>query len=323
MTLSLSRHALGALAASLPAAAWAETFPTQPVRLVMPFAPGNATDITARVVAPRMSETLGQPVVIDNRSGASGVVGSESVARATPDGHIVVMGTIASHCVAPLLMRTPPYSVLDDFAPVMLFVSLPNMLAVHPSVPAHSVDELVAHARRTPGGLDYGSVSNGSSSHLAGEMLRARTGAPLNHIPYRDAAQAITALLAGQIPMLFYSVAGVLPHIREGRLRALAVASASCNPEAPAVPTMLEAGLPDFVVEPWIGMFAPARTPTAAIQRLHDAGKRAIATPIIASQLKAQGFELGGQDPGAFRNFIAQETTRWSDVIRSAGVTQG
>jgi tripartite-type tricarboxylate transporter receptor subunit TctC len=323
MTLSLSRRALGALVAGLPAAAWAETFPTQPIRLVVPFAPGNATDITARVVAPRMSETLGQSVVIDNRSGASGVVGSESVARATPDGHTVVMGTIASHCVAPLLMRTPPYSVLDAFAPVMLFVSLPNMLAVHPSVPAQSVDELVAHAKRTPGGLDYGSVGNGSSSHLAGEMLRARTGAPLNHIPYRDAAQAVTALLAGQIPMLFYAVAGVLPHIRDGRLRALAVASAGRNPEAPTVPTMLEAGVPDFVVEPWIGMFAPARTPAAAIQRLHDAGKRAIATPAVASQLKSQGFELGGQDPGAFRNFIAQETARWSDVIRSAGVTQG
>ena len=323
MTMVLSRRALGALAAAAPTAAVAQAFPTQPLRLVVPFAPGNATDISARVIAPSMSETLGQPIVIDNRSGAAGILGSEHVARSAPDGHTLVMGTIASHCIAPMLMRSPPYDVLRNFAPVMSCVSLPNILAVHPSVPARTVEELVAHARRVPGGLDYGSVGNGSSSHLAGELLRMRTGAPLNHIPYRDAAQAITALLAGQIPMLFYGTAGVLPHMRAGRLRALAVASAARHPEAPDVPTMQEAGQSDFVVEPWIGMFAPARTPAPVVRRLYEAGKQAISTPAVANQLKVQGFEVSGQDPEAFRAFIAREIARWSEVVRVANVSQG
>ena len=323
MTMVLSRRAFGTLAAALPTAAIAQAFPTQTIRLVVPFAPGNATDIAARVVAPSMSENLGQTVMIDNRSGAAGVLGSEHVARSSPDGHTLVMGTIASHCIAPMLMRSPPYDVLKDFAPVMHFVSLSNILAVHPSVPARTVDELIAHAKTTRGGLDYGSVGNGSSSHLAGELLRMRTGAPLNHIPYRDAAQAITALLAGQIPMLFYGTAGVLPHLRAGRLRGLAIASAARNPEAPDVPTMLEAGYSDFVVEPWIGMFAPAQTPAPVLRRLYDAGKQAVEKPALAAQLKAQGFEISGQDPDAFRAFIGRETARWSEVVRVANVSQG
>lgn len=323
MTPVFTRRALGALACALPAAAHAQGFPSQPIRLVVPFAPGNATDIAARVIAPRMSETLGQSVVIDNRSGAAGIVGSEFVMRAAPDGHTLVMGTIASHCIAPLLMRTPPYQVLSDFAPVLNVVSLPNILVVHPSVPARNLAELVEHARRASGGLDYGSVGNGSSSHLAGEMLRVRTGITLNHVPYRDAAQAITGILAGQVPMLFYGVAGVLPHIRSGRLRAIAVASAERNPEAPEIPTMIESGQRDFIVEPWIGMFAPARTPAAAVQRIADAGKGALDQPAIAAQLKSQGFDIAGQGPDQFRRFIEQETTRWSEVVRAAGVTQG
>lgn len=323
MSMVLSRRAFGTLAAALPTAAIAQAFPTQTIRLVVPFAPGNATDIAARVVSPPMSENIGQTIVIDNKSGASGVLGSENVARSAPDGHTLVMGTIASHCIAPMLMRSPPYDVLRDFAPVIQFVSLPNILAVHPSVPVRTVDELVAYAKRTQGGLDYGSVGNGSSSHLAGELLRMRTGAPLNHIPYRDAAQAITALLAGQIPMLFYGVAGVLPHMRAGRLRALAVASAARNPEAPDVPTMQEAGQSDFVVEPWIGMFAPAQTPAPIVRRLYESGKQAISAPAVATQLKAQGFDISGQDPDAFRSFIARETARWSEVVRAANVSQG
>jgi tripartite-type tricarboxylate transporter receptor subunit TctC len=204
----------------------------------------------------------------------------------------------------------------------MQFVSLPNILVVHPSLPVHTVRELIDYANEK-GGLDFGSIGNGSSSHLTGELLRIKSGAPLNHIPYRDAAQAITALLAGEVPMLFYAAASVLPHLQSGRLRALAVASATRSPQAPDVPTMEEAGQPDLTREPWIGMFAPAQTPPAIVQRLYEAGSRAISQPEVAAKLREQGFAVTPRDPDAFRAFVADEIAQWSEVIRDANIPKG
>lgn len=316
------RRALASLAALPllhPLAGRAQAFPSQPIRMVVPYAAGNSTDILTRLMAPRMSRSLGQPVVVENRSGATGTVGSDFVAKSTPDGHTLVMGSIASHAIVPSMLRQPPYDILRDFTPVVLAASLPNLLVVHPSVPARNLAEFVAYTKSQPDGVNYASVGNGSSSHLAGELLRVKTGAKLNHVPYRDAAQAMTGVLAGQIPMLVYGVPGVLPHVREGRMRALALLSAERLPELPDVPTAGEQGLGDFIVEPWIGLFGPARLPPPVAERLFAAAKEALEAQEVKPQLAAQGLRPSVLGPTEFRGFVAREIPRWAEVIQASG----
>lgn len=299
----------------------AQAFPSQPIRMVVPYAAGNATDILSRLLAPAMAQALGQPVVVENRSGATGIVGSDFVAKSVPDGHTLVMGSIASHAIVPSLVRTAPYDVLRDFTPIMLAASLPNVLVVHPSVPARNLAEFVAYTKSQPGGVNYASVGNGSSSHLAGELLRVKTGAQLNHVPYRDAAQALTGVLAGQVPMLVYGVTGVLPHLRDGRMRALALLSQSRVPELPDVPTAGDQGLGDFIVEPWIGLFGPARLPAPIAQRIFAAARAALDAPEVKPSLAAQGLRPSGLGPEEFRAFVAREIPRWVEVIQASGAT--
>jgi tripartite-type tricarboxylate transporter receptor subunit TctC len=299
----------------------AQAFPSQPIRMVVPYAAGNATDILTRLMAPSMTQSLGQPVVVENRSGATGIVGSELVAKSAPDGHTLVMGSIASHAIVPSLVRNAPYDVLRDFTPIMLAASLPNVLVVHPSVPARTLAEFVAYTKTQSGSVNYASVGNGSSSHLAGELLRVKTGAHLNHVPYRDAAQAMTGVLAGQVPMLVYGVTGVLPHLREGRMRALALLSESRVPELPDVPTAGEQGLGDFIVEPWIGLFGPARLPPAIAQRIFAAARGSLDAPEVKPALPAQGLRPIGLGPDEFRAFVAREIPRWAEVIQASGAT--
>lgn len=318
----LRRRALAALSLGLAAgAARAQT--GQPLRLVVGTLPGSATDILARLIAPPMGASLGQNVVVDNRSGASGVVAAEQLTRLPPDGQTVMLGTIASHAIGPLLMRPRPYDAVADFSHVSLVATQANLLLVHPGVAAASLADLVALAKRTPGGLDYGSVGNGSSSHLAMEMLRARTGAPFNHIPYRDAAQALTALVAGQVPVLVYGVAGALPHLQADRARALAVLSAQRHDELPQIPTGTEAGFPDFIVEVWMGLFGPPGLSEPVVSRLHAAVRAALADPAVAPRLKALGIDARGLNPGETRDFVRRETARWEEVIRASGAAQG
>jgi tripartite-type tricarboxylate transporter receptor subunit TctC len=318
----LGRRALAALPLALGAAGVsAQT--GQPLRLVVGTLPGSATDILARLISPAMGASLNQPVVVDNRSGASGVVAAEQLTRLPPDGQVVMLGTIASHAIGPLLMRPRPYDAVADFSHISLVATQANLLMVHPGVAATSLGELVALAKRTPGGLDYGSVGNGSSSHLAMEMLRARSGAPFNHIPYRDAAQALTALVAGQVPVLVYGVAGALPHLQTDRARALAVLSAQRHEELPRIPTAIEAGFVDFIVEVWMGLFGPAGLPEPVVGRLHAAVRAALADPALAPRLKAQGIAARGLPPGETRAFVQRETARWEEVIRASGAAQG
>ena len=322
---SIRRRALPALAGSIAVsfAAKAQSFPSQPIRLVVGTLPGSATDILARLIAPSMSEHLGQPVVVDNRSGASGVVAAEQLTRLPPDGHVVMMGTIASHAIGPLLMRPPPYDAVSSFSHISLVATQANLLIVHPASSIRTMDDLIAQARSKPGGLEYASVGNGSSSHLAIEMLRARTGAPFNHVPYRDAAQALTALISGQVPVLVYGVAGALPHVRANRARAIAVLSPERHPELPDVPTAIEGGQPDFVVEVWMGLFGPAGMPAPVIERINAAVRSALSDPGIGPRLASQGISAQGLSPAQTEAFVARETARWGEVIRASGATQG
>ena len=315
------RLALGGLAlAALPRAAAAQpAYPNRPIRLIVPFGAGTSTDIMTRLVAPHMSQTLGQPVVIENRPGAGGTVGSDAVAKSPPDGHTLCMGSIASHSVNMSLMPAIPYDVLRDFTPISLVTNAPNLLVVHPGVPARTLPEFLAWAR-TQRAVSYASAGNGTSSHLAGELLRLRTGLPFEHVPYRSGAQAMTDVVAGHVPMTIYQVTAVLPFVRDGTLRALAATSARRLEWTPDVPTVMEQGVPDFDVSAWHGLFAPARLPEPVRDRIFAALRSALDAPDTRPKLLEQGLEPVGMAPTEFRTYLAADIAKWREVVRIAGV---
>ena len=315
------RSALGLLAALGVRAAHAQgEYPTRPIRIVVPFGAGTSTDIMTRLVAPKMGEILGQPIVVENRPGAGGVVGSEAVAKSPPDGYTLCMGSIASHSVNVSLMPRLPYDVLRDFAPVSLVTNAPNLLVVGPQVPARSLQEFLAWARQQRGGASYASAGNGTSSHLAGELLKLRTGAPLEHVPYRSGAQAVTDVIAGQVPMLVYQVTAVLPFIRDGKLRALATTSAQRLEWVPEVPTVMEQGVADFDVSAWHGLFAPAALPPAILDKVYGALNGALRDPELRPKLLEQGLEPVGMPPAEFRRFLEADIAKWRAVVRAANI---
>ena len=295
-------------------------FPNRPIRVVVPFGAGTSTDIMTRLVAPKMSEDLGQPVVVENRAGAGGVVGSEAVAKSPPDGHTLCMGSIASHSVNVSLMPRLPYDVLRDFTPVSLVTNAPNLMVVGPSVPAQNLQEFLAWAKAQRGGVSYASAGNGTSSHLAGELLKLRTGAPLEHVPYRSGAQAVTDLVAGQVPMLVYQVTAVLPFVRDGKLRAIASTSARRLEWTPEVPTVVEQGVPDFDVSAWHGLFAPAGLPQPVLDRVYGALSKALADPELRPKLVEQGLEPVGMAPTEFRRFLEGDIAKWRELVRAANI---
>ena len=312
--------AAGGRRAMAQPAAGAAAFPNRPVRVVVPFGAGTSTDIMTRLVAPKMSEELGQPVVVDNRTGAGGVVGSEAVAKSPPDGHTLCMGSIASHSVNMSLMPRLPYDVLRDFTPVSLVTNAPNLMVVAPSVPARNLQEFLAWAKTQRGGVSYASAGNGTSSHLAGELLKLRTGAPLEHVPYRSGAQAVTDVVAGQVPMLVYQVTAVLPFVRDGKLRAIATTSARRLEWTPEVPTVVEQGVPDFDVAAWHGLFAPAGLPQAVLDRVYGALSKALADPELRPKLVEQGLEPVGMPPAEFRRFLEGDIAKWRELVRAANI---
>ena len=304
-------------AAAQPSAA---AFPNRPVRVVVPFGAGTSTDIMTRLVAPKMSEDLGQPVVVENRAGAGGVVGSEAVAKSPPDGHTLCMGSIASHSVNASLMPRLPYDVLRDFTPVSLVTNAPNLMVVGPSVPARTLQEFLAWAKAQRGGVSYASAGNGTSSHLAGELLKLRTGAPLEHVPYRSGAQAVTDVVAGQVPMLVYQVTAVLPFVRDGKLRAIAMASPRRHPSLPDVPTTAEAGLTDYAAEAWFGLFAPAATPPEIIARYAREAEAVLAEPAVANRALEAGAFARFEDPATLRARVERETSSWTALVKAVGI---
>lgn len=303
--------AAGALAAS--------DFPDHPLRMVVPYPPGGGTDVVARAVGQKLGEAWKQNVVIDNRGGGGGNIGTEFVARAVPDGYTLLMA-ISTFTVNPSLFKQLPWDPVRDFAPISKVGSSAYILVVHPSVPAHSVSQLIALARAKPDALSFVSSGIGSPLHLAGELFNLRANIKMVHVPYKGAGPAIIDLLAGQVQVLFGSSVTMLPHIRNGRLRALATTSAKRLRVAPEIPTIAEAGVPDCEVDGWYGILAPAGTPLERIRKLSDQLAAIMRTPEMRERFAKEGQEAIGTTPEEFARFIAAEVAKWSKVVRAAGI---
>jgi tripartite-type tricarboxylate transporter receptor subunit TctC len=297
----------------------AAPYPDKPVRLVVPYPAGGPVDALARVLGQKLSDTLGQPFIVDDRPGASGTVGSEFVAKAPPDGYTLVMGNNATHATNESLYPNLRYATLRDFAPIGLAATVTNILVVSPTLPVRSVAELIAYAKARPGKLNYASSGSGSAAHLTAEMFKLMTGTDIVHVPYKGAAPAAGDLLAGQVGLMFASAPTVFQYVKAGTLRALAVTGANRWARLPDVPTMAEAGVPGFTSEVWFGLFAPAGTPRDIVDRLNAALVTAAAVPDIRTKLAEEGFDVMTDTPEEFRVFIAAEITKWADVIKQSG----
>ena len=297
----------------------AQAWPDKPVRMIVPYPAGGTTDLLARVLAHKMSASLGQQVVIENRPGAGGNIGSDLVAKAKPDGYTLLMGTIASHAINPNLYRDMPYDPLRDFAPVMLVATLPNLLVVNPAVPATTVKELIELARRKPGELAFASAGSGTTQHLSGELFKKMAGVDMLHIPYKGNAPAVTDLVGGQVQLMFDNIPISLQQVRAGKLRALAVTGPKRSAALPDVPTVAEAALPGYSVTSWFAMYAPAGTPAAIVARLNREAARALAAPDVRHPLIDQGIEPAGGTPAHLATHMRAELSRWKKIVAESG----
>jgi tripartite-type tricarboxylate transporter receptor subunit TctC len=311
--------ALTALLCSIPAANAQPAYPSRPIRFIVPFTPGGSGDIFARPIAQKMSESMGQQVVVENRPGSGGVIGSEAAAKAAPDGYTMMMGLTANIAVNPSLYPKLPYDPLRDFAPVTLIAAAPYVLVVPPSLPARNVKELVALARAKPGELAYVSLGSGSMGHLSGELVASMAGVKLLHVPYKTLGQALTDMISGQVQLLFLGIASAKPHVSSGKLRAIAVSGAKRSPVMPQVPTVSESGVKGFDVTGWYGAFVPTGTPPEIIARLHKEIVRAISLPDVRERLSAEGADLVGNSPREFDAFVRSELAKWAKVVKLSG----
>ncbi len=296
----------------------AQQYPIKPIRCVVPYPPGGPTDIIGRAIAQKLSESLGQPVIIDNRGGAAGTIGSEQVARSPADGYTLLWGTPGTHGIAPSIYPKLGYDPVKDFAPVTLIALGTNLMVVHPSVPARSVQEFVTLAKSRPGKLNFGSAGSGATSHMAGEMLKVMAGIDMLHVPFKGAAPAIVALMGGEVDMAILDAPALLPQIRSGKLRVLAVASERRSRVLPQVPTLVESGLPGYHASSWHALFAPAGTPRDVISRLHSEITHIVKLPEITERLAAQGVEPVANTPEQLASFIKAEITRWARVVKAS-----
>ena len=317
------RHSLAALAAlalaPFSSPTLGQAFPTRPVRFVVPYPPGGPLDTVARLLAQRVSTQWGQPVVVENIAGAGGNIGAAAVAKAAPDGHTLLMGAVATHAINPSLYGSMPYDAAKDFIAVTQVASTPNVLVVNPQVPAKSVAELITHARTKPGGLNFGSGSTGSAGHLAGELFNSLAGVRMVHVPYKGAPAAMQDLIGGRIDLMFDNLASSLAQVKAGRIRALAVTTAKRTPLAPDLPTLAESGLPGFDISTWFGLFVPAGTPKAAVDRIHADFTRALAEPEVREKLVAMGADPVGSTPEAFTAFVAAEAAKYAKLVKASG----
>lgn len=298
----------------------AQSWPSQNIKLVVPFPPGGSTDVLARRLADGLRQSLGQTVIIENRGGAGGTIGSEFVAKSAPDGYTLVMGVTGSHGVAPSLYPNLGYQPLRDFAPISLLVSTPLVLVVNPSVEAKTLKEFIALAKTQPDTFTYGTPGNGTSMHLTGVMFDLKAGTKLVHVPYRGSAGALTDLLSGQIKTMFGDLLVVLPQVRSGAIRAIAVTSKTRNPLLPDVPTMDESGLPGFEVLSWQGLFAPAGTPPDVVARLGKEVQAVMESKDVKEFFAAQGFQVGATTPDQFKSFVGSEVARWAEIVKAGNV---
>jgi tripartite-type tricarboxylate transporter receptor subunit TctC len=311
--------AAAAIALAFAAAASAQTtYPTKPVRIVAPFAPGSTIDIIGRLIAPKLSEALGQPVLVENRPGAGGAVGLDAVAKAAPDGHTIVIGALGPLAMNPALYPKSPFDPVRDFAPVTLLATGPVVIAVHPSVPARNVKELVDLAKKNPGKLNFGSPGVGTSPHLTGELVKMLTKTDIVHVPYKGNAEALTDLVSGRVSIVYTGVPPAVPLAKAGRIRLIATTGKSRLPGLPDVPTIAEAGLADAQVLIWYGLVAPAATPREIIARLNREIVRVMQAPDVKERFIQQGIDP--ETSTAFGRLVADEYARWTKVIRSAGI---
>lgn len=305
--------------AALPGAVAAFPDAGKAIRLVVPFAPGGNTDIIARAIGDELSKNLGVPVVIDNRPGGGGILGSTLVANAPADGHTILMVS-ASHVINPGMRKSLPYDTVRDFAAISLVADVPTVLVVHPSRPYKTLKELIAYARANPGRLNFSTAGHGTVGHLAGELMQSELGIKMKHIAYKGAGPALIDLLGGHVDLQFSSMPAALPHIEAGKLRALAVTAERRSAAAPDVPTTAEAGLPDFEISTGFGLFAPAKTPRSIIAKLNAEVIRALKMPHVRERLASQGAEPVGSTPEAYDAFVRREIAKWQKVIKEAGI---
>jgi len=305
-----------AAAAQDPAA----QFPSRPIRIVVPFPPGGVTDRLARVIAQKMQENWGQPVVAENRPGASGMIAAEAVAKSPPDGYTLMMGHIGTHAINVSLFDKLPYDPVRDFAPISLLVSVPNVLLLHPSVPAGSVQELIVLAKQRPGTLNFASPGSGTSGHMSGELFKSLAGVDIVHVPYKGPGPALQDVVAGQVNMLFDTVASSMPQVRAGKLKGLAVTARERTPIAPEIPTMEEAGVRGYEIAPWFAAYAPAGTPAPVIGKLQSEMARILLLPDVrAAFVDQQGMTLIGSTPGELSAHMQREIAKWATVVKATG----
>ena len=307
-----------AVACANPSTGSAQTYPVKPVRLVVGFPAGGPTDIVSRTMAPKMSEALGQLVVVDNRGGAGGVIATEQVSKAPPDGYTLLMGTIGGIAVAMSLLPNRGYDSLRDFAPITQAVTVTNLLVVHPSVPAKNVKELLAIARSQPGRLNYASSGNGTVTHLAGELFKLLGKVDITHVPFKGGAPALTALISGEVDLSYENSLVVTPHVKAGKVRALAVTGTKRSRLMPELPTIGESGLPGYDASGWYGLFAPAATSKAVISRLNQEAVKTLRMPDVVRTLSSQGAEPVGNTPEAFGAFVKSEIAKWANLVKVA-----
>jgi tripartite-type tricarboxylate transporter receptor subunit TctC len=318
--VGVTKTGLGAVLLMAAALTHAQSFPVKPVRVITPFTAGSAIDTLARVVGQKLGDTWGQQVVIDNRIGANGIIGTEAAAKAPPDGYTVYLGNISTLAVNPHLYLKLPYDALRDFAPVTLAATIPVVLVVHPSLPVKSVRELIVLAKAHPGQLNYASGGTGSAQHLPMEMLRVETGINIVHVPYKGLGPAFSDVLGGQVPMMFTGVSNVVPYMKTGRLRVLAIGSPKRSATLPDVPTVAEAGVPGFDFDSWTGYLVPVGTPRELIVKLHADITRTLAAPEVRDKLVTLGFDLVGGTPEAFGALIRNDIARFGKLIKAAGI---
>jgi tripartite-type tricarboxylate transporter receptor subunit TctC len=304
--------------AQITSAGSGAAYPAKPIRVIVGFPPGSGADITARVIGAKSGEALGQQVIVDNRPGAASNIAAELSAKAPPDGYTLFIGTVANTINATLYSRLP-FDFARDFAPVALTTAAPNVLVVHPSVPAKSVKELVALAKSRPGQLNFASSGTGTAPHLSGELFKAMAGVNLVHIPYKGSPPAVTDLMAGEVALMFSPSSTVLPHVKSGRLRALAVTTASRLPSLPDLPTVAESGLKGYETITWFGFVTPAKTPPAIITRLNAEIVKVLALPDVRNQFEIQGIATIGGTPERFGDYIREEIAKWATVIKLSG----
>lgn len=309
-----------ALFGAVAASSHAQDYPTKPVRIIVPFSPGGGTDIVTRAMSPRLSEVLGEPVVVENRAGAGGLIGSSMVAKAAPDGYSILMASTGPMVIAPALKTKMPYDTLRDFAPITQAITQPMALVVHSAMPVDTVAKFINLAKQRPGEINYGSAGVGNGTHLGAEIFRSLTGVDIVHVPYKGTALVVNDLLGGHVQAIFTSVSVLLPHLRSGRLRALAIGSENRLSILPQVPTMKEAGVPGFDASSWYGLFAPAGTPAAIVARLNEESARILRSAEIRTLLQSQGAEPVGNTVEEFAAHVKAELVKWRKAVRDAGV---